>query len=131
LYHQLLVLIRQQFGKKKKKDSLVDTIRVILCLNRNAAAANDLLIDSLNALGALEVSRPIHPVARVQHDTGLICLQLGLHTRKLARQRQDDHILGRILNQPVPVVPFAGAVSAAVALEAGLVARVADSEARG
>lgn len=124
-------LKKENQKKEKKKNSLVDSIREILRLNRDAATPDHLLIDPFNALRALQIGTPIHPIARVQHHAGLIGPQLRLDARKLARQRQHRGPLGRVLDQPVPVVALAGAVGAAVAGEAGLVARVAEEQVRG
>lgn len=132
VYQQTPTKNEKEKGKKRKgPNSLVDSIGIILRLNRDAAAALDLLRLALDALRALEVGTPVHPVARVQHDAGLVGAQLGLDARELARERQHDRVLGRVLDQPVAVVALARAVGAAVAREAGEVARVADGQVRG
>lgn len=120
-----------EIRKRRNQNLLVNPIGVVLRLNGHTAAPDHLLIDPLNALGALEVGRAIHPVARVKHDARLISPQLRFDTRELARQGRHHRILGRVLDEEVAVVPLARAVGPAVALEAGLVARMAESQVRG
>ena len=117
--------------KKEKKNSLVNSIRPLLRLNRNAAAPHNLLIHPLDPLRALQHRAPVAPVARVQHHAGLVRPQLRRHAREGTRQLEHRGALGRALDQPVPVVPLAGAVGAAVAAEAGQVLRVAEREVGG
>lgn len=117
--------------QKPRGNSLVDAIRVVLSLDSDAAAADDLLVDALDALGALEVGGAVHPVARVEDDAGLVGAQLGGDAREGAREADDDGVVGRlVLDQKVAVVALAGAVGSAVALEAGLVPRVPDRQVR-
>ena len=123
--------------KEKKRNSLIKTIRKILRLNRHARTPHHRLPPG-QPLRLLELGTPIHPVARVHHHAGLVRPQLGLDARKRAPQRGHHRRvlllllpllgLGRALDQPVPVVPFAGAAGAAVARKAGRVAGVAQEE---
>ena len=113
---------------------LVDTIGVVLSLNGNTWASTDRSGHRCpvhnKLLRALQLRASVHPVARIQHDTGLISPQISLDTRKRTRQRNDYRITRRlILDQPIPVITFACAVSTAVAREARLVASVAQGKA--
>jgi len=105
----------------------VNPIRIILRLNRNTRALNNLL-RRIQSLRRLQPSAPVHPRARVQHDARLVRAQIGLDPRECAPQRQHYGVLGRVVDQPVAVVALADAVGAAVALELGVGLGVPEEE---
>lgn len=115
--------------EERMKNPPVDAIRPLLRLDGHARApAHGLHL--VGALRALERRAAVHPVARVEDDAGLVGAELGLDAREGAGEGGDDGARRRVLDEEVAVVALARAVGAAVALEARLVARVAQRQPR-
>ena len=110
-------------------NALIDPIHVILGLDRHARALAH-LGRGVQPLRALEAGGAVHPVARVDDDAGLVGAELGLDAREGAGDCAHDGAPRRVVDQEVAVVALARAVGAAVARELGVVARVAQEQAR-